>query len=102
MRSHVIALVLLVVPRMVIAQTGGPTSVGERYLLAAANAERVGRGLPALRWDDALRMGTRGRWQHGGRYPINTQGRQSYRRADEQPERVSVGSPRMWQNHPTR
>jgi hypothetical protein len=54
MRSDVIALVLLVVPRMVIAQTGGPTSVGERYLLAAANAERVGRGLPALRWDDAL------------------------------------------------
>jgi len=29
-------------------------SVGERYLFSAANAERAQRGLPALRWDDAL------------------------------------------------
>lgn len=37
-------------PRVV----GSPGSVAEQYLFAAANAERTQRGLPALRWDDAL------------------------------------------------
>jgi hypothetical protein len=32
----------------------GTTTVGEQYLFAAANAERVQRGLPELRWDAAL------------------------------------------------
>ncbi len=32
----------------------GPTSVAEQYLFQAANAERVQRGLPVLRWDPAL------------------------------------------------
>jgi hypothetical protein len=31
-----------------------PASVAEQYLYAAANAERVQRGLPALHWDAAL------------------------------------------------
>jgi hypothetical protein len=32
----------------------GQTSVAEQYLVAAANSERVQRGLPALRWDGKL------------------------------------------------
>ncbi len=32
----------------------GPTSVAEQYLFQAANAERMQRGLPVLRWDPAL------------------------------------------------
>ena len=32
----------------------GPTSVAEQYLFQAANAERVQRGVPELRWDSAL------------------------------------------------
>jgi hypothetical protein len=31
-----------------------PPSVAEQYLFAAANADRVQRGLPALRWNEAL------------------------------------------------
>ncbi len=31
-----------------------PRNVAERYLFAAANAERLQRGLPALRWDESL------------------------------------------------
>ncbi len=31
-----------------------PASVAEQYLFNAANAERVQRGLPALRWDESL------------------------------------------------
>lgn len=33
---------------------GQSRSVSEQYLFSAANAERVQRGLPELRWDDAL------------------------------------------------
>lgn len=32
----------------------GPVSVAEQYLFQAANAERAQRGLPLLRWDEAL------------------------------------------------
>lgn len=36
------------------AQVAGAHSIAEQYLMQAANAERAQRGLPALRWDDAL------------------------------------------------
>ena len=36
------------------AAAQGPGSVAEQYLFHAANAERIARGLPALRWDGAL------------------------------------------------
>lgn len=40
-----------------VGQTGRPVnaSVAEQYLFAAANMERTARGLPELRWDEALR-----------------------------------------------
>ena len=40
-----------------VAQRAGPlvqTSIAEQYLVAAANSERVQRGLPALHWDGKL------------------------------------------------
>lgn len=36
------------------ARGQSPASVAEQYLFHAANAERVQRGLPALRWDESL------------------------------------------------
>jgi len=36
------------------AASGGPPTLGEQYLFAAANAERAQRGLGALRWDAVL------------------------------------------------
>ncbi len=47
----IVLCTLAVLP--VAAQTATP-SVAEQYLFSAANAERAQRGLPALRWDDAL------------------------------------------------
>ena len=40
--------------RMPVATAQSPGSVSEQYLFAAANGERMHRGLPALRWDAAL------------------------------------------------
>ena len=36
------------------ARAQAPRNVAEQYLLQAANAERVARGLPRLRWDERL------------------------------------------------
>lgn len=36
------------------AQSGSSRSIAEQYLFESANAERAQRGLPVLRWDDAL------------------------------------------------
>ena len=41
-------------PAMAQATSQPRASVAEQYLFAAANAERAQRGLPTLRWDDAL------------------------------------------------
>ncbi len=50
--SWVIAFALL--PILQHARAQGPASVAEQYLFHAANAERLQRGLPPLRWDAAL------------------------------------------------
>ncbi|MES2392107.1 MAG: CAP domain-containing protein [Acidobacteriota bacterium] len=47
-------LVLAGVGTGVWAQRAAPAGVAEQYLFQAANAEREQRGLPMLRWDDAL------------------------------------------------
>jgi hypothetical protein len=46
--------VLLGLPLGASAASPSRPSVAEQYLFAAVNAERTQRGLPALRWDDAL------------------------------------------------
>jgi hypothetical protein len=55
MRVRLIALVLFVCcPFAGSAPMARPGTVAEQYLLSAANAERVQRGLRPLRWDGAL------------------------------------------------
>jgi hypothetical protein len=57
MRVRLLSLILLGVaswPWLSAQVPAGPASVAEQYLFSAANAERTQRGLPPLRWDDAL------------------------------------------------
>jgi hypothetical protein len=56
MRSLGVALLAIasLLGRAESAMPSSPGSVAEQYLFAAANAERVQRGLPPLRWDAAL------------------------------------------------